>query len=104
MGEHPENREHTLKAGYLLRDDAPRYRPGLIAKKKELGKPVGLYGSSQAVGCGKTSRGASASSSTTIRVTSGCPLPKMMLLWPWPIRALARGLLGGAVIRLELAG
>ena len=44
MGEHPEDREHTLKAGYLSRDDAPRYRPGLIAKEEELGKPVGLYG------------------------------------------------------------
>jgi hypothetical protein len=39
-----EDREHTLKAGHLSRDDARRYRPGVIAKQKELGKPVGLQG------------------------------------------------------------
>jgi hypothetical protein len=39
-----EDREHTLQAGHLSRDDARRYRPGLIAKMEELGRPVALRG------------------------------------------------------------
>jgi hypothetical protein len=35
---------HGLKVGYLSREDAERYRPGLLALEQEHGKPIALAG------------------------------------------------------------
>jgi hypothetical protein len=55
-----------LKVGYLSRDDARRYRPGLLALEQQHGKPIALGGA--IVGGGTR-----AASSTTRRSPSPSP-------------------------------
>ena len=59
-----------LKVGYLSRDDARRYRPGLLALEQKHGKPIAPAGAIVGVGCERTARVGSASSWTTTQPTS----------------------------------
>jgi hypothetical protein len=59
-----------LKVGYLSRNDARRYRPGLLALEKKYGKPIALAGAIVGVGCGRMGQGGLGCFSTTTRPSS----------------------------------
>jgi hypothetical protein len=65
-----------LKVGYLSREDAQRYRPGLLTLVQQHGKPIALAGVIAEVECAPMGRVGSASSWTTIQRTlafARCP-------------------------------
>jgi hypothetical protein len=59
-----------LKVGYLSREDARRYRPGLLALEQQHGKPIALAGVIAGVACEPMVRGGSGSSLSMIQPTS----------------------------------
>jgi hypothetical protein len=59
-----------LKVGYLSREDARRYRPGLQALEQKHGKPIALAGVIAGVACERMARVGSGSSSSMIQRTS----------------------------------
>ena len=59
-----------LKVGYLSRDDARRYRPGLLALEQKHGKPIALSGAIVGGGSERTAQDGLACSSTMTPQTS----------------------------------
>ena len=59
-----------LKVGYLSRDDARRYRPGLLALEKSMASRSLLPAPSWGVGCGRMGQAGSGCFSITTRRTS----------------------------------
>jgi hypothetical protein len=65
-----------LKVGYLSREDAQRYRPGLLALEHEHGSPSRWPASLPEVGCGPMARAGSVSSWTmTQRISAFARCP-----------------------------
>jgi hypothetical protein len=63
-----------LKVGHLSRENAQRYRPGLLAQQEDLGRPIALAGVITGGGIRSDGRGSSACSCAMIRRILTCPL------------------------------